>query len=108
MCTGVEEKVEGFAVAFLHGVVAGGEAGGREGVPGSAGGEEESEDGCMAVLCGVHERIEALAVEVGDVGAGVYESPHFLHVTLPGRLAQLLLRFLHLLCFQPSNPHPPL
>jgi len=41
-------------VAFLHGVVAGGEAGGREGVPGSAGGEEESEDGCMAVLCGVH------------------------------------------------------
>lgn len=95
-------------MAFLHGVVAGGEAGGREGVPGSTGGEEESENGCMAFLCGVHERIEALAVKVGDVGAGVYESLHSLRVTLFGRLAQLLLRFLHLLCFLPSNPQLPL
>ena len=92
--TGIEEELVGVLVTCFHGEVTGGEVGRRESVPGGASREKDAEDGCMALLCSVHQRTEALGVEVGHVGAGVYQRLHLFGVTAPGGLAQLI-RLVH-------------
>ena len=86
----MEEDVEGRLVPGVHGEVSGGEVGRREGVPRSAGLEEGLDGAGVAVLGGVHERSEAVAVEARSVGAGVDQRLYLLGVAVPRRRAQLL------------------
>ncbi|KAK7828669.1 hypothetical protein CFP56_030022 [Quercus suber] len=70
--TSIDEGIISFLVGSFHGEIAGGEVGGREGVPRRAGVEKGLDDGGVAVLGRVHERSEAFTVEIGHVGTGVY------------------------------------
>lgn len=67
--TCVEEEVEGVLVGEVHGEVSGREVGGGECVPRGARFQEDFDDGGVTRTCGVHERSEALFIEVRDVGA---------------------------------------
>lgn len=85
--TGIEEDIKSVLMSSFHSQISGGEVGGGECIPGRTSFEKVLDDVGVAVLGRVHKRSEALGVEIGHVGSGVYQSFHLVQVAALGGLA---------------------